>query len=39
MRMASTAEIAKVAGVSEGTIFKHYGKKRPIITFCYFYRL
>lgn len=27
----STAEIAKVAGVSEGTIFKHYGKKDQLL--------
>ena len=30
----STAEIAKVAEVSEGTIFKHYRTKDTFITFC-----
>src|SRR5690349_15181162 len=27
----STAEIARVAGVSEGTIFKHYGTKERLL--------
>lgn len=29
----STAEIAKIAGVSEGTIFKHYGTKDKLLLF------
>ena len=28
---ASTAEIARHAGVSEGTIFKHYGTKENLL--------